>query len=291
MRYKSVDFIIKCDEALLDTMCDLVNDAAGAAGFEAFEPLEGGTRGYIQESMWDEVLLEEKLAEVSLPGIQIHYTVASLEDKNWNAAWEEQGFSPIQIASEILIYDLPHTAAEELQQYTEPIKLGIEARQAFGTGEHATTKMILEELTHISLAGKRVLDCGCGTGILSLASSKLGAEEVVAYDIDEWSVNNTSHNARLNAVENVTVLHGDAHVLSHVSGMFDILLANINRNIILADLHTFVSVVKADGIFIFSGFYEMDAVSLEEKAKELGLNLMSQSLSSDWCCLVFRKNA
>ena len=102
---------------------------------------------------------------------------------------------------------------------------------AFGTGTHETTRMVLEELLQIPLAKKRVLDCGCGTGILSIVASKAGASDVVAYDIDEWSVENTRHNAILNNVENLEVFTGDRHVLSHVSGVFDILMANLQNNV------------------------------------------------------------
>src|SRR3712207_2646095 len=116
--------------------------------------------------------------------------------------------------------------------------------RSFGTGTHETTRMILAQLLKTSLEGKRVLDCGCGTGILGIAASKLGAEDVVAYDIDEWSVKNTEHNAVLNGVNNLSVVEGDASVLSHVSGMFDIVLANINRNILLSDMSKFKEVMS-----------------------------------------------
>ena len=139
------------------------------------------------------------------------------------------------------------------QLETIPMKILIDAQQAFGTGTHETTQMIVSLLLNQDLKDKRVLDCGCGTGILGIVAAKCGAREVVSYDIDEWSVRNAEHNAELNGVE-LDVLEGDKRVLSHVSGVFDVILANINRNIILEDIDEFVSVMTTDSKIILSGF-------------------------------------
>ena len=131
----------------------------------------------------------------------------------------------------------------------------------------------------------KVVDCGCGTGILGLAASKLGAKDIVGYDIDEWSVENAKHNAEINGVENMEIYHGDANVLNHISGIFDIVLANINRNILLNDMAKFKSVMAANGTLILSGFYEEDVPLLLDKAKELGLHEKSRSIDEKWTCL------
>jgi ribosomal protein L11 methyltransferase len=132
-----------------------------------------------------------------------------------------------------------------------------------------------------------VLDCGCGNGILSIVASKHGAESVVAYDIDEWSVENTKHNAQLNGVENIDVLLGDINVLSHVSGVFDIIVANINRNILLTDMPTMKGVMAENGKLIISGFYKEDVALLKERASELGLQMESMKELANWVSLSF----
>ena len=131
-----------------------------------------------------------------------------------------------------------------------------------------------------------VLDCGCGTGILSIAAAKLGAENVVAYDIDEWSVNNARHNAEINTIGNISVYQGDANVLNHISGVFDIVMANINRNILLNDMTTFKSLMTTGSLLILSGFYLSDIPVLLDKAKELGLEEYGRKQNGEWACLV-----
>ena len=136
----------------------------------------------------------------------------------------------------------------------EPLLVRIDPKQAFGSGTHETTQMIVSLLLNQDMQGKRVLDCGCGTGILGMLLPNDGAQDIVCYDIDDWSVRNTKHNAELNNVK-LDILEGDKNVLSHVNGIFDLVLANINRNIILEDLETFYSVMSDDAKIILSGFY------------------------------------
>ena len=166
------------------------------------------------------------------------------------------------------------------------IEIGIEAKLAFGTGNHETTRMIISQLLQMPVKTKRVLDCGTGTGILGLTASKLGAKDVVGYDIDEWSVENAKHNAVLNGVENMEVLFGNCNVLTHVSGVFDVVMANINRNILLNDMRLFRNVMNIGGTLILSGFYEEDVPVLLEKAAELGLHEVTRQVDNNWTCLV-----
>lgn len=287
MRYVMADFRILADEALLQTARDLVADAAGRAGFESFEETAGGLKGYAQYELADREALDGELADLGLPGVEVSYVLSDVEDKDWNEEWEKGGFDPIIVDGKIGVYD----ARTPLADVNAPLPILIQARQAFGTGTHPTTRMVLSTLLYIGADGRNVLDCGCGTGVLGIAASKLGAARVVAYDIDEWSVDNTRHNAALNSAGHLEVYHGDVNCLSHVSGMFDIVMANIHRNIILADMPQWKEVMSADGTMILSGFYEQDVPLLLQKAAALGLEEAMRKTEDGWCCLTLRIKA
>ena len=286
MKYKIADFKIACTPELTQIAKDLLPDLMGEVGFESFEDTPDGLKGYIPADLMETNSLKQVLDTFPLEGVNITYTLSDTEDKNWNEAWENTGFAPINIDDKVVIYDArtgKKPAGDSL------INIGIEAKQAFGTGTHETTRMMIGAMLQLSLKGKRVLDCGCGTGILGIAALKLGAEAVVGFDIDEWSVENTQHNAAINEVDNIEVFHGDAHVLSHVSGVFDVVLANINRNILLNDMPAYLEIMNAGSVLIISGFYEEDVKLLDEKANSLGLVKTSQKSDNHWCCLTFIK--
>lgn len=286
MKYKIADFKIACTPELTQIAKDLLPDLMGEIGFESFEDTPDGLKGYIPADLMDTNSLKQVLEIFPVEGVNITYTLSNTEDKNWNEAWENTGFAPINIDNKVMIYDArtgKKPAGDSL------INIGIEAKQAFGTGTHETTRMMIGAMLQLSLRGKRVLDCGCGTGILGIAALKLGAEAVVGFDIDEWSVENTQHNAAINEVDNIEVFHGDAHVLSHVSGVFDVVLANINRNILLNDMSAYLEIMNAGSVMIISGFYEEDVKLLDEKANSLGLVKTSQKSDNHWCCLTFIK--
>lgn len=286
MKYKIADFKIACTPELTQIAKDLLPDLMGEIGFESFEDTPDGLKGYIPADLMDTNSLKQVLDTFPVEGVNITYTLSDTEDKNWNEAWENTGFAPINIDNQVLVYD-----ARTGKKPTDDslINIGIEAKQAFGTGTHETTRMMIGAMLQLSLKGKRILDCGCGTGILGIAALKLGAEAVVGFDIDEWSVENTQHNVAINEVDNIEVFHGDAHVLSHVSGVFDVVLANINRNILLNDMPAYLEIMNAGSVLIISGFYEEDVKLLDEKANSLGLVKTSQKSDNHWCCLTFIK--
>jgi ribosomal protein L11 methyltransferase len=252
MKYYKAEFQIESPKELKQTARDLLAAMAGEIGFESFVETEKGIDGYIQIELLHKAMIDDIVENFVLENTTISYTLSGVVDENWNRKWEEQGFDPIDIDGQILVFD----AKKPIPNITSRIAIGIEARNAFGTGNHETTRLILSQLVDMQIEGKRVLDCGCGTGILGIAASKLGAEDVVAYDIDEWSVKNTDHNAMLNGVSNIKVMEGDSSVLSHVCGVFDIIMANINRNTLLHDLNNFKEVMNGGGIIILSGFYK-----------------------------------
>lgn len=286
MKYLVAEFKIECQDGMIQIARDLLTDALGEAGFETFEDTEDGIKGYVQESLFDENAMNDVISNFMLPDVSINANIQEAEYKNWNEEWEEAGFERININDSITIYDARHDDGNGI---ASGISIGIETKQAFGTGTHETTRMIVSTLLNIELKDKRVLDCGCGTGILGIAASKLGASEVVGYDIDEWSSENAIHNAKLNGVGNMKVMLGDASVLKSVEGKFDVVLANINRNILLADMPAFVSVMADDSLLILSGFYASDVDLLIEKASSLGLSKIDSKSDSEWTCLVLKK--
>ena len=287
MKYYAIHFHIDCDEMLRQTCRELLADSAGEVGFESFEDADDGLMGYVPCNLLDEEALKQQLADFPISDAEIRYEIHEADDQDWNETWEQEGFNPIIIDERCVIYDARKQGTTPLCSHIAPLCIGIEARMAFGTGTHETTRMVVRQLLDTDMQGKRVLDCGCGTGILAIVAAKQGAAEVVAYDIDEWSVENARHNAALNGAEHINVLHGDASVLSHVSGVFDVVVANINRNILLADLPQFAAVMATGGTLILSGFYEEDIPMLVNKAAHCGLQVAGTTIDSQWACVKF----
>ncbi len=285
MEYLVSDFTISCPTGLMQAARDLLADTAAEAGFESFEDTDSGLKGYVQEGLFDKAVLDAGLADFPLTETTISYVIDKAENKDWNETWEEAGFEPINIDGKIVVVDVAHKAGD----VGDAKKILIDAKLAFGTGTHETTQMIVSTLLAMDLQNKRVLDCGCGTGILGIAASMLGAKDVEAYDIDEWSVENTRHNAVLNNIENISVHLGDASVIKTLHGKFDVVLANINRNILLNDMPAMVDVLADGGRLIISGFYKEDIPLLESKAKNLGLSLLTGKSKGDWQMLKFAK--
>ena len=272
---------------------DILSAMAAEAGFETFEETPTGLLGYVQQSLFLQEALDEAIANFPFEGTQIIYNVREAEDKDWNEQWEQEGFEPIEVRSKrddgrvIIIHDGRHIGNLQFDHLLFTIE--IDAVMAFGTGTHETTRMLCSTLLDMDLQGKRVLDCGCGTGILGICALKLGADSCVGYDIDEWSADNTRHNAVINHVDaRLQPLCGDSSVLNDFGAEFDVVLANINRNILLADMPHFVRVMKPGATLILSGFYETDCALLESKAQQLGLKLTSTRTDGDWASMVFK---
>ena len=300
MKYFEVEFVIS---PLSPDAIDLLADLAGEAGFESFEETPVGLKGYVQQQLFDPSTLQSALADFPFENVEISYTIREAEYRDWNEAWENEGFEPIVVSrseecgvwsentiEEIIIHDGRHLPSEASSHLLE---IEIDARQAFGTGTHETTRMICSELISLltphSSLHKRVLDCGTGTGILSICALKLGAQEAIGYDIDEWSADNARHNAVINRVDDrFTSLLGDATILNKVEGTFDLVLANINRNILLADMPAMREKMAPDARLILSGFYTADAPLLIGKATTLGLTLEQQKEDNNWACLIFK---
>ena len=268
MKYLVATFTIETTADLMQASQDLLADGAAEAGFESFEETETGLEAYVQKELFDKEMLDAYIADFPIGDTKITYEVKDVDNQ-------------------VVIYDAKHPELyPDTSNRPDMIEIGIEAKLAFGTGNHETTRMIISQLLHMPIRTKRILDCGTGTGILALTCSKLGAKDVVGYDIDEWSVENAKHNAVLNGVTNMEVLFGNSQVINHISGVFDLVLANINRNILLDDMRAFRSVMNIGGTLVLSGFYEEDIPVLLEKAEELGMHEINRQIDNNWACLV-----
>jgi len=216
----------------------------------------------------------------SNPDFEVEYSIHDIEDVNWNQAWEDN-FQPVKIAENCVIRAPFHPSFEV--EY----ELIIEPKMSFGTGHHETTHLILKAILDENLENKSVLDMGCGTGVLSILSEKRGADFVLAIDIDEWCFVNTLENKERNACQNIDVKQGSSE---QIEGNFDVVLANINRNILIENLDTYVQHMNNEAIIYLSGFYEKDLKSIDDKCAELGLKYVKHQLKNDWVCVKFCKN-
>lgn len=288
MKYLITRFAIQCDNEELKQVCrELLADDCGECGYESFEDTEQGVDAYIQEDSYSELLLKPVIEGFPIDDVTITYETEDIPDQDWNEVWEQQGFEPINVKGMVTIYDARNTT--DTEQFSTPIQIGIHTTNAFGTGTHETTRMIVSTLLEMPMEGRRILDCGCGTGILAITALKCGASQAVGYDIDEWSADNAKHNATINGVDQqMDVLLGNVGVLSHVEGLFDVVLANINRNILLADMEHFRSVMSQGATLILSGFYEDDIPLLIECATNLGLQEVERKADGDWRCLILK---
>ena len=282
MKYYETEFIIKGDESLMQDSRDILAAMAGEVGYESFEDTDSGLKGYIQQDALDEDELAMMIKDFPFDSMTVTYSTREAEYRDWNEQWENEGFEPIFITDNCVVHDGRHLPDRPVETMVE-----IDAKLAFGTGTHETTKMVARQLIKTNPKGKRVLDCGCGTGILGIIALKLGAESVVGYDIDEWSADNARHNAVINGVgDYYDALLGDAGILD-ASLSFDIILANINRNILIADMPIWQPLLNKGGRLIVSGFYSSDVDALIAKASTLGLALESRHNDGEWECLCF----
>ena len=276
MKYLEVTFKTHpCNE----TVNDVVSALAGEIGFESFVECEGGVQAYIQQALFSEEALADMVAAFPLPDTVVEYTVKEAEDKDWNEEWEKNFFQPIVIGERCCIHstfhkDVPQTEYEIL----------INPQMAFGTGHHETTSSIIGELLDADLTGKSVLDMGCGTSILAILASMRGAAKVTAIDIDDWCVNNSRDNIALNNIRNISVELGDARLLEGREP-FDVIIANINRNILLADLPRYAACMHPDSEIYMSGFYVKDIPAIRERAESLGMEFMHHREKNNWAAV------
>lgn len=287
MKYNKVNFQIGAEEQLLQDACDVLAAMLGECGFETFENTGQGITGYIQTQFFNAENISKTIEDLPFTGLHISYKVEEAEHKNWNEQWENEGFNPIYIEG-CTIHDGRHLPAN-----TDTLMIEIDAKLAFGTGNHETTRMMIGNLMRLDLTDKRILDCGCGTGILGFIAMKRGAKSVTAYDIDEWSAENARHNAVINNILNgYQVMLGDSSILNLLppEQHYDVIVANINRNILLNDMPLWTSLLAANGTLLLSGFYHNDVPILIKKAQELNLTNLCETAEGEWAGLRLCKN-
>lgn len=255
---------------------DILASELGEIGFESFTENEQGLQGYIPNTVYDPEALKAKLTEFPLENVVIHYTELLVESKDWNEEWEKNYFKPIRIGNECIIRASFH---ETEPGYTYTII--IDPKMAFGTGNHETTYLMIGEMLKLDLRGKELLDMGCGTAVLAILASLKGAKRVAAIDIDEWAYNNALENIRLNHTEEIQVALGGAERIREF-GTFDIVFANINRNILLNDICLYTTAIKPGGTLFMSGFYTEDIPAIEAECQKNGLTLDSYTQRNNW---------
>ena len=263
-----------------DPFRDLLVDALGNEGpYDSFVETPTGLKAYVQESLFDEDWLKEQLADIE-EMTSCSYTFENLPDKNWNEEWEKQ-HNPVLVEAangkRVWVRAPFHEHRSDVDYEIE-----IEPKMSFGTAHHQTTYMMLSYLSELELAGQRVLDMGCGTAVLAILAKIRGAEYVEAIDIDEWAYNNAIENAQRNGVA-LNVRIGDASLL--IDQQFDLIIANINRNILLNDMAAYAKVLAQGGTLLLSGFYESDVPVLQQHAEALGLQLQQQKVRQSWAAL------
>lgn len=272
--YLEFQFLTGKDRQTKDILISELSDI----GFESFMDDETGFLGYIQETEFNQGTFDALISTFQHP---INFKQNRIEPQNWNAVWEAQ-FDPIRINDHCIIRAPFHPAFED-----GSIEVIIEPKMSFGTGHHATTRLMSKTLMNMTVAGKKVMDMGCGTGVLGILAAKLQAAEVKGIDIEEWAVENAIENAGRNEVE-MQISIGGAELLIEVEE-YDIFLANINRNILMKDMDFYIRSMKEGAALLLSGFLEPDVSAIKETCISKGLKFSEAHEEDTWRCLVFFK--
>jgi ribosomal protein L11 methyltransferase len=263
---------------------DILASELGNIGFESFVAGEDGLAAYVATEKYDDSSLNDCLANFPLQDIIFHHTRKLIKERNWNEEWEKNYFRPIRIGKECLIRASFHP---EEKDFKYPIV--IDPKMAFGTGNHATTYLMLCEMLKLSLKDKEVLDMGCGTAILAILAAMKSATRVVAVDIDKRAYDNAIENCRLNGAENIEIALGGAEQINRF-GSFDFIFANINRNILLEDIRYYVPALKPEGSLFMSGFYKEDIPVIEKECNKYGLLLSSFAEQDNWVAVRVKRS-
>jgi ribosomal protein L11 methyltransferase len=264
-----------------DWLRDVLVAQLGEIGFDSFVEIESGAEAFIPVNSFNEADFEFLLDSFK-DDFTFSINKELIKSQNWNEEWEKNYFKPLVINNECVIRAPFHTDFPKAK-----FEIIIEPNMAFGTGNHETTSMMVETILENNMENKNVLDMGCGTGILGILASMKGAKKVTAIDIDEWSVNGSNENAALNNIENMIVKQGDAGLLGKEK--FDIILANIHKNVLLTDMAAYHKVLNPGGLLAMSGFYTEDIQDIKLKAENLGLQDNGFKTKNNWVAYTFRQ--
>ncbi len=260
---------------------DVLTAQLGETGFESFVETDNGFEAFIPKNLFHKDELETVL-EPFRENFRFEIDSEEIEDRNWNEEWEKNYFKPLIVAEECVVRAPFHTDFPEAKY-----EIVIEPNMAFGTGNHETTSLMLEYILENSFENKTVLDMGCGTGILGILASMKGAKNITAIDIDEWSFNGTKENATLNNIQNIEAQLGDVSLLN--TQKYDFIFANIQRNVLLADIPAYSKCLNANGKIFLSGFYKEDIPAIKKRAEEFGLTDTGFKQKNNWVAYSFSK--
>jgi ribosomal protein L11 methyltransferase len=271
--YIGYDFVVKPQQPAVEILIAEL----GYAGFESFVETEFGVTAYIQKEDWQKDILKD-IQILHSHEFEISFSHNEIEQVNWNAEWE-RNFKPIIVNNVCTVrapfHDIP----------TSEYDIVIEPKMSFGTGHHETTHMMIQHILSNDFKGKTVLDMGCGTGVLAILAEKKGAKNINAIDIDNWCYLNSLENVERNNCKNISVYEGDSRLLNNKQ--YDIIIANINRNILLNDLVSYVACLNKNGILFLSGFYKEDIQIIESTCNNLGLSHVETIENNHWVALKF----
>jgi ribosomal protein L11 methyltransferase len=275
-----LDYIqLSCKITPADPGIDIITAQLADINFESFEETEQGVNAYIQERYFDEEKVKE--AFLSLENIVVEYEQKLIPAQNWNAVWESN-FEPVIIDDKCSVRAPFHSKPKGVE-----FDLVIEPKMSFGTAHHETTSLMISYLLKTDMKGKDVLDMGSGTAVLAILAGMKGAKNITAIDIDPWPVENAKENARNNKITNIEVIMGGAEQLGEK--MFDVILANINRNVLLADMASYSNVLNKNGTLFLSGFYKEDLEQITNSASENGLEFVSFETKNNWTAAQYYK--
>jgi ribosomal protein L11 methyltransferase len=276
MEYIEIDIRLKLANPYAEIFIARLNEIK----YESFSTDEVGLKAYIRSDLFNKKKLTEIVDDIS-SFTKIDLSINAIKKENWNADWENN-YSPVHINKDCVIRAHFHDRFPNIEY-----EIIITPKMSFGTGHHETTFLVMNQIFELNLEGKQVLDIGSGTGVLSILASKLGAKKIVGIDIDKWAYENAIENSKLNNISNIQFIEGTAESIG--KKMYDVVLANINRNIILADIQKYTRAMRPKSDMILSGFLKQDVKIILNKIKQLKFNLVASKNKNKWQMLHLRR--